>query len=256
MDETPFELLTRRSAVTGVLASFALVALVREARAVEGPHPITVRKWMADQQEIAETLAAGRMTGSKWAQNVRELAAAVDVAELMAVVRRSRIVTANPPSHNDPQKRFVRFLDEQGQPRQLAYGIALFDFQPHNVVTPHGHRHMVSAHMVLEGRLRVRNFDRLADEDATMVIRATKDYVARVGDVSTMAPEEDNVHWFVPLGGPATTLDLVVSGLDAGAPDHLIQAIDPLRAARRLDGTLVAPIIGFGEAARRYTARV
>lgn len=256
MDGLSFELLNRRAAMGGILSSFALLALVREARAIEGPRPIAVGKWMAGQQEIAQALAAGAIRGRQWAQNVRELAAAVDVAELMAFIRKSHIVPAGAAFHNDPQKRYVRFLDEHGQRRRLAYGAALFDFQPHNVVTPHGHRHMVSAHLVVEGRFRVRNFDRVADQAGAMVIRPTKDYVAEVGEVSTMAPEEDNVHWFVPQGGPATTFDLVISGLDRGAPDHLIQAVDPLRAKRRSDGTLVAPIIGFGEASRRYTAAV
>ena len=165
----------------------------------------------------------------------------------MALVRRSELVRAGPASHNDPQKRFVRFLDEQGQRRRLAYGAALFDFAPANVITPHGHRHMVSAHMVVEGRFRVRNFDRLGDEGAAMRLRSTRDQIAELGQVSTMCSERDNIHWFVPVDGPATTFDIVVSGLDPGAPDHLIQAVDPLRAERRADGTLLAPIISFGE---------
>jgi hypothetical protein len=256
IDRLPFGPLSRRAAVASLLSSFAVVALVREARAAEGPRPITVNKWLADQQEIAEALAAGRMTGRQWAQNVRELAQAVDVHELMAFVRKARITRANPPSHNDPQKRFVRFLDDQGQPQRLAYGAALFDFQPHNVVTPHGHRHMVSAHMVVEGRIRVRNFDRIGDRNDAMLLRPTKDYVAEVGQVSTMCSEEDNVHWFVPQGGSATTFDVVISGLDPGAADHLIQAVDPVRAKPGPDGTLIAPIIGFAESSNFYTAAV
>lgn len=246
----------RREMLGAALSSFAVLALVREARAVEGPAPITVKRWIGDQQEIAEALAAGQMKGRQWAQNVRELAAAVDVGELMAHVRKSRITPAGTPFHNDPRKRFVRFLDDQGQPRRLAYGAALFDFAPTNVVTPHGHKHMVSAHMVVEGRFRVRNFDRVGDEDGAMLLRPTKDYVAEVGQVSTMCSDEDNVHWFVPQGGRATTFDVIISGLDAGAPDHVIQAVDPLRAKRRRDGTLATPIISFDESSRLYTAAV
>ena len=172
----------------------------------------------------------------------------------MAAVRRAPLVSAGAPAHNDPQKRFVRFLGEDGRPRRLAYGAALFDFAPHNVVTPHGHRHMVSAHLVVAGSFRVRNFDRLGDEEGAMRLRPTRDYVAGTGRVSTMCAERDNVHWFVPHRGPASTFDVIVSGLDAGAPDHVIQAVDPERARPAADGALVAPIIGFAESARRYTA--
>jgi hypothetical protein len=34
----------------------------------------------------------------------------------------------------------------------LAYGAALFGFEPNNVITPHGRRHMASAHMVASRR--------------------------------------------------------------------------------------------------------
>lgn len=118
----------------------------------------------------------------------------------------------------------------------------------------HGHRHMVSAHLVVAGRFRVRNFDRLGDVGDAMRLRPTRDHVVGLGAVSTMCAERDNIHWFVPQRGPATTFEMVVSGLDPGAPDHLIQAVDPLRARREADGTLIAPIIGFADSSRRYTA--
>ena len=249
-------LFRRRELLGDLLSSFLVVALVREARSAPAAARGGAERWIEGQQEIAEALAAGRISGLDWALEVERLAAEVDLAELMALVRRSRLVPAGAASHNDPAKRFVRFLDEEGLPRRLAYGAALFDFAPGNVITPHGHRHMVSAHMVAAGRFRVRNFDRLGDEGEAMRLRPTRDYVAELGAVSTMCAERDNVHWFVPVGGAATTFDVIISGLDEGAPDYLIQAVDPLRAQRQADGTLLAPIIGFEESSRRYTADV
>ena len=246
----------RRHLLAGLLSSFALVALAREARSSAGSGDGAALRWVSAQQEIAEGLATGGLTGLQWAIEVERLASEIDVAELMMLVRRSRVQLAGRGSHNDPQKRFVRFLDENGEPRRLAYGAALFEFAPNNVITPHGHRHMVSAHLVAAGRFRVRNFDRLGDVDGAMRLRPNRDYIAEMGQVSTMCSERDNVHWFVPKDGPATTFDVVVSGLDPGAPDHLIQAVDPNRATRSEDGTLLAPIIGFVESSERYTAEI
>ena len=250
------ELLGRREALATFLSSFLLVALAREARAAAPAGEARVRRWISAQQEIAEGLAGGRISGRQWALEVERLAGEIDVPELMATVNRSQLRSAGAAYHNDPQKRFVRFLDETGQPRRLAYGAALFDFAPHNVVTPHGHRHMVSAHLVVAGRFRVRNFDRVGDEPGAIRLRPTRDYVAGTGRVSTMCGERDNIHWFVPQGGPGTTFDVVISGLDAGQPDHVIEAVDPLRARRAGDGSLVAPIIGFALSSRRYTAAI
>jgi hypothetical protein len=215
-----------------------------------------VANWLSDQDGIARALAAGEIGGGAWAAEVERLAARVDVAELMAEVSLAQVTLAGRGSHNDPVKRSVRFPDPDGTPRRLHYGAALFDFAPHNVITPHGHKHMVSAHLVVAGAFRVRNFDRLRDEGEAMVIRPTRDHVARVGQVSAMCAERDNIHWFVPQGGPATTFDIVISGLDAGMPDHEIRAIDPVGGRRLGDGTILAPVMGFAEASRRYTADV
>lgn len=249
-------LFTRREQLLAILPAFTAFALLGEARALAPDRRGAVRTWIDSQDEIARALAGGAMSGREWALEVERLGRAVDVAELMAEVGRARLTPAGQGSANDPRKRNVRFLDAEGTPRRLNYGVALFDFAPQNVITPHGHRHIVSAHMVVNGAFRVRNFDRLRDEGEAMIIRPTRDYVAQVGQVSTMCSERDNIHWFVPQGGPATTFDVVISGLDAGQPDYDIRAIDPVGGERLADGSIRAPIMGFEESARRYTAAI
>jgi hypothetical protein len=252
----PTLLLTRRDSVAAILPGFLVYALLGEARAAVPGRRGSVAAWIADQDELARALAAGQVSGPTWCDEVERLGRRVDLEALMATVQSSDLRRAALSTANDPRKRYVKFLDEQGRPRSLAYGAALFDFEPHNVITPHGHKHMVSAHMVVAGRFRVRNFDRLRDEENAMVIRPTRDYVARVGDVSTMCSARDNIHWFVPQGGPATTFDIVISDLDPGLPSYDIKAIDPVRGRHLADGTIAAPIIGFDEASLRYTAEV
>jgi hypothetical protein len=121
---------------------------------------------------------------------------------------------------------------------------------------------MASAHLIVDGRFRIRNFDRLGDAGEpdrpgeAMIIRPTRDIVAGVGTVSTMSSDRDNIHWFVPQGGAARTFDIVVSGLDAGQPDYDIRAIDPLGGRRLADGSIAAPVISFDESSARYTAAI
>ncbi|HET7843979.1 MAG TPA: hypothetical protein VFL14_07500, partial [Xanthomonadales bacterium] len=159
-------------------------------------------------------------------------------------------------SANDPAKRFVTFVDERGERANLHYGAALFRFERGNVITPHGHRYMVSAHLVLDGELRVRTFDRAGEDGDALLLRDGRDGIARRGDVSTMSPTRRNVHWFVPRGAAATTFDVVVSDLEPGRKSFEIQPVDILRATSLRDGTLRAPVIGFAESSERYTARV
>ena len=249
--------LTRRGAVGEALPAFLLYALLGEARAATPKGRMAPARWISRQDEIARALSAGQMTPLNWCLEVERLGREVDLAELMATVNRSQLTAAPMGSHNDPKKRNVRFLDASGAPRRLTYGAALFDFEPQNVITPHGHRHMVSAHMVVGGAFRVRNYDRVGDQAGAMIIRPTRDYVAGLGKVSTMCSARDNIHWFVPEGGKkATTFDVILSGLDAGQPAYDIKAIDAYGGRRRRDGTIVAPIMSFGDSARKYTADV
>jgi hypothetical protein len=252
---SPAELgLTRRGALP--LAGFALYALLGEARAQQGPR-VSADRWIEAQDQIARALSVGEITPLAWMAEVERLARVVDVAELMATVGRSRLRAAPVGSPNDPAKRNVDFLDAAGEPRRLNYGAALFAFEPHNVITPHGHRNMVSAHLVVQGAFRVRNFDRVRDEGEAMVIRPTRDYVAELGQVSAMSSQRDNIHWFVPHGGaPAMTFDVIISGLDPDLPNYEIRAVDPIGGRRLDDGAILAPIMSFADSSRRYTADV
>jgi hypothetical protein len=132
----------------------------------------------------------------------------------------------------------------------------LFDFAPFNVITPHGHRNMVSAHLIADGSFRVRNFDRIGDRDGAMIIRPTRDGIVRTGEISTMSSTRDNIHWFVPVGGSATTFDVIVSALDRNQPDFDIAAIDPIGGRRLPNGAILAPVISFEAASAKYTAKV
>lgn len=248
--------LTRREQLTGMFSAFVTVTLAAEVSVAQPQRRMAARDWLHRQDELGRALRRGQLSPRAWMTEVERLAREIDVSELLSDVNAARLTTAALPMTNDPRKRSVRFLDDQGEPRRLAYAAALFDFSPGNVITPHGHRHMVSAHLVVKGSFRVRTFDRLRDEREAMVIRPTRDVIAPVGTLSAMSSERDNIHWFVPQGGPARTFDVILSGLDAGKPDHDIQAIDPLGGQRLADGSIVAPHLRFDAASAKYDASV
>ena len=248
----------RRALLSRILAAvpaYALLAEFARGGALAGAGK-AARSWILDQQDLAVALARGEIPPKRWQAEVETLARQVDLAELAAEIGRAeaRHVGRALPSY--PVKRSLVFRDEAGAPRKLRYACALFGFDRGNVITPHGHRHMASAHLVIEGAFRVRTFDRLRDEPGAMIIRPTSDETIQVGAVSTMSSERDNIHWFVPRTERAVTFDVIVSGLDPDAPSYTIQAIDPVRGEALPDGSLRAPILGFEEASRFYTAEV
>lgn len=251
-------MMSRRTLIATVLGAFPAYALLGECRPAraDADSQLPVARWIDRHQELALSLARGEITPTQWQAGVEALASEIDLEQLMAEIGRAVVRPAPMGTEHDPEKRSVTFLDEAGARRRLRYAAALFGFERHHVITPHGHRNMVSAHLVVAGAFRVRNFDRVADEEGAIVIRPTRDSTLRMGEVSIMSPDRDNIHWFVPLADRGATFDIIIDGIRPGADRFVIQAIDPVHGDRRADGTIRAPVIDFATASQLYTPNV
>jgi hypothetical protein len=249
--------LDRRLLISSVLLASPLYALVREARAAEtvSDRRLSAKLWIDRQDELARGMRAGAISPLAWHDEVNRLASEVDVAQLLAEAGRSQTL-AGEPFMRDPVKRSVHFLDDEGQPRRLNYAAATFSFGQENVITPHAHEHMASAHMVIRGKVRIRTFDRVESRADALVIRPTADHIGEVGSAAAMTSTKDNIHWFAPATPAAMTFDVIVDGLDKGEKDYVIQPVDPLGGDHRADGTIVAPILSFEASMQRYSAHV
>ena len=251
-------MINRRQAIAGLLLATPSYALLGECRAngLIGDGRLSAKKWIDRHDELAHGLRSGSVSLAQWSAGVSELAEKVEIESLLAEISRSKLSDPNEPFMKDPVKRRIRFLDEQGAVRHLNYGVARFDFGAQNVITPHGHKHMVSAHMVLAGKVRIRTFDRVQDLDNALLIRPTGDHIGSVGTAAAMTSAKDNIHWFTPVTAAASTLDVIIDGLDQGTDDYLIQPIDPLAGKIQTDGTIIAPILSFEESMKRYSAQI
>jgi hypothetical protein len=245
--------LRRKLLLTG--AAFPVYALVAElALAQARPRSLNARRWLGQQSELARGLAQRTLSEAEWHHGVHELSAQVDLASLAHELRRARIKEAGEPFGHDPQKRFVTVLDDDERPLRLGYGLALFDFGPDSVITPHAHRYMASAHLIIDGIVRLRTFDRIRDDGNTVVIRPTHDLLAEPGHGAAMTTSKDNVHWFAPRSRQAMTLDLIIDGLEPGRERYRIEPLDPLRAVPLPDGSLQAPVLSFEKSMALYSA--
>jgi hypothetical protein len=246
----------RRTLLQGCAGFMAFALLSELASAGTAATGVKARRWVSLQRDLARGLRDGSVTQLQWHAGVNALARELDLEQLAAELRRARIKDAAAPFGRDPQKRFVTMLDERGEPIKLGYGLALFDFDADSVITPHAHRHMVSAHMVVDGQVRIRTFDRVRDEGSALVIRPTADVLAGPGYAAAMTTPRDNVHWFAPRSRRAMTLDVIIDGLDAAADRYLIEPVDPLGGQPLADGTIRAPLMSFERSMQRYTARL
>jgi hypothetical protein len=248
-------MISRRNLLASALTTFPVYAALTHlaglgvARADESP-------WLARQQELALSLARGEITPSAWQAEVERFSRDIDISQVIAALRDARQGKVGRALPSYPFKTAIRFLDEKGTPRRLRFASALFDFGANDVITPHAQRHMVSAHLIVRGAFRVRNFDRVGEVDGALLLRETGDRILETGAISTMSTERDNVHWFVPSGGPASTFDVIVSRLEPGEPAYVIEPVDPLGGTKLENGLIRAPVIGFEESARIYASTV
>lgn len=249
-----FSALSRRDFITSC-AGFSVYALLHEARAFIPPRrELPAARWLSRHDELARGLVSGTLSQGEWHDAVNALANEVNVEDISKTLKRATLRSAGMPFGHDPQKRFITFKNDQGEILRHAYGTALFSFDANSVITPHAHRHMASAHMVLEGKIRVRTFDRIKDEDGALILRPTMDVIAEPGHAAAMTSAKDNVHWFTPKTTHAVTFDVIIDGLDQGQAPYEIQPVDPIRSTALPDGTIRAPLLSFEESAQFYTA--
>ncbi len=236
------------AALVGAIGTYGLIDAIAGAAAWARATSRGGRRWIEAQQQIAAELRAGRMQPRKWQEEVEALAAEVDLAELLQLTDFAALKASMDFSDGQPSKRFVNFKDAG----RLDYAIALFGFRRGQVITPHGHRNMVSAHLVAEGAFRVRTFDRIGDEPGAIIVKPSLDGRLEPGAVSTMSSQRDNIHWFVAERDECSTIDVIVDALEPGRDRYVIELVDPLGGERRGDGTIRAPIITWDESVAKY----
>lgn len=248
-------MIERRSLLVGTaaLAIWAVVDAVGSTRALAANPSMSARRWLAEQQAVAQALRAGSLRPAAWQDAVERLGAEVDRAELLAQTDFARLRAGFDFKDGQPSKRFVSFPDDAGAPN-FSYGLAFFGFRKGQVITPHGHRNMVSAHMAVAGGFRARTFDRLRDEETALILCPASDVKMRVGDTSTMSSERHNIHWFVAEADDSATLDVIIDNLDPAAPDrYVIDLVDPAGGERLGDGTIRAPRLDWAQSLARYS---
>lgn len=247
MDRRQFSAVLLRNIGLALFAQQVFAERLLARRASRG-----VRAWVAAHHEIAAQLAKGRTTGLQWQNEVARLARAVDVTELVEQIDFAKVERTMDLRQPGGTKHVVRLEHPDDPSRQLSFGAAVFGLRHKHSITPHAHRNMVSAHMLLKGQMRVRNFDRVAAEPGYVIVEPTVDATIRPGDISTMSTERNNVHWFTALSPAAFTLDVIVDGLNPRDRRFVIELLDVNNAERVPGGRRRARIIDWKESIRLY----
>jgi hypothetical protein len=220
----------------------------------------SLNRWFQDYRKLGDQLARGDIKQDAWQDEMTRLFKSVSIPSLMQRIDYERL--ADKISSSDLGKRGEVFhtLMVSGDSREAGSGpeprraliTKLAYIKKGRSVPPHGHSNMVSAFLNLSGEFHVRQYDKLADQDDALVIRATDDSVCGAGTWSSISDVRNNVHWITAKSDDCFMFTTKMIELTDDKPFHGRMNIDVLRARDLGSGRLSAHKITAAQAGELY----
>ena len=140
------------------------------------------------------------------------------------------------------------------------YSIEVYRLDAGAAVPPHCHHNVASTQILLEGRLHLREYDRLGwDEQDRLLIRKTSERELAPGDWFQASEWRNNLHWFEPVAGTALIFNSNVRGYERET--FAIEAekfgrlyVDPTTGVRE-DGVIACDLFDEDTANARFAGR-
>ncbi len=234
------------------LLTLSLVKSLDGLGVVAGPIMPIVRKWLIEMETMTKELRQGKVKPAEWQQQIESLMARVELKDLLAATDYDALAKTAvfPDDHESAED--VDFSKNEGLPADLSFSPYFYAMRKGTAIVPHGHRNMTSMHMMLKGEAHLWQFERVSDERQYLTIKPTSDRALKVGAVTTMSEQKDNIHWFKALSEPVFMFNIGVFRIKAGEEFSGRDCIDPLGGEKLSDGLIRARRIELKEAYKLY----
>lgn len=214
--------------------------------------PLT-HHWAHELNELCLDLRQHSISLVQWQEQVEEFLAQVELKELLRLIDFEKLTEGFEFPDLGVHAKNVRLPRLEELPEQYAFFAKVFGVKQGRAIIPHGHKNMVSAHLVLRGEFELRHYDRLEDQRDYMIITPTIDTLAKAGEVSSISDEKNNIHWFITRSDHAFTFDVIMTNLDpAFGKPYDIENIDPAEAEQISGNLLRVKKLSVDEALRKY----
>lgn len=241
---------SRRRFLARAARAVLAAAVVPPSAAVATPASGAASRWLDRAQVLAADAVDGRVSSRRWRRRMLRHAATTTAHGIRRAIGFDDVaVVVRAADGPEPQARIARWAGAGTD--GLACTILLSHVRARHAVVPHGHRNMVSMHVVLDGVVRVRQYDRLADDATALVVRPSADRLLRPGAASAISADRGNVHWFQ---GMTDAWLLIVAAYDAhdGENGAVRDYVDPLAGTPLGGGIVRVPRLSEHEAFARY----
>jgi hypothetical protein len=238
-----------------MLGSVMTASLVRSLYAAQalsaGVKPVAA-KWLGEVEEMTRALRESKLRQTEWQQKIEELFARLDIKDLLRAIDYAELTKAPLFPEDHESALDLEFPNVEGLPRELSYMPMFIAFKRGRAIVPHGHHNMVSMHMVLDGEVHARHYERRGGDSTHLIIEPSLDKTFARGDLSTVSDESDNVHWFKALTGSVFMFNVAAFGIDGTKNFTGRDYVDPLGGDRLGDGTIRARRLTDKEAFKLY----
>lgn len=196
----------RRNALkigAGSLLSLTLLNHMSQIGNASGRLEDQLQAWKKRLGDAAEKLGRGEISGLQWQEEMDRIYRDTPITDLLKMIRFDDLRDSMLKS--DLEGRGEIFVDipipgiveAAGRPepsKVLISKLAYVEKGRH--IPPHGHGNMTSAFLCVAGEFDVKLYDRLEENEESMLVRATVDEKrAGVGTWSSISDYRNNVHW-------------------------------------------------------------
>jgi len=239
----------RRATLARLGALTCLVAACRAGGAFAGPAADAVADWVDRADRLGGALRGAEISVDDWRRGLDDILGRVALEDVMREIDFARLARRSGFAEVGVSVATVRFGEGL---RRLSFAAKVFAVGQGRAIVPHGHANMVSAHLPLSGRFRLRQYDQVGRNRDGLLLRPSADRIVGPGDLSSVGEGSDNVHWFL-AEAPSHTFDVIVTGLDPVAERRYEIFNVDIESARVAGGGLMrAPYMSVEAALRKY----
>ncbi|MEA1784884.1 hypothetical protein U1E44_02165 [Arenibacter sp. GZD96] len=243
----------RREFTKGILAtvtSFALMDSLFAFNAIgKDIKPITDH-WAIQLNEYCADLKTNSISTIQWQKKIEELYAKVELQDILKFIDFDNLIKGFDYPDLGVSTKSVKLPKLNGLPERTVFVKKIFGMKKDRAIIPHGHSNMASAHLILNGEMHLRHYEKIHKEGQNLLIKPSIDRIAKVGDSSSISDEKDNVHWFIANTETAFTFDVII--LDLNDKNYDIHNLDIYESEDQKNGTLKVPILDVQTALKKY----
>lgn len=212
-----------------------------------------IKHWAHQLDDLCRDLRSNALTLVQWQEQVETLLNRIELKELLQFIDFEKLTRQFDFPDLGTATKPVSFPKLQGLPSEYAFHKKIFGLQQGRAIIPHGHKNMVSAHLILKGEFELRHYDKISDDGDHLIIKPTIDKIAQAGSSSSISDEKNNIHWFKTRSETAFTFDVIMTNIDPrhGKP-YEINNIDPLMAEKLSGNLLRVRKLEVEEALKKY----